>query len=83
MKTKTIAKILRYTVILEPADEGGYVAYVPALPGCVTQGDSIDDALAMARDAISGYLDVLREDGDPLPLEQPGRVISELTVPVP
>lgn len=44
-----------YTVLLVP--EGtGYVAHVPALPGCVTQGDSVQDALAMAEDAIRGWL---------------------------
>ena len=43
---------MRYTVILEQEPDGGYVASVPALPGCVTQGDTREDALANAREAI-------------------------------
>jgi predicted RNase H-like HicB family nuclease len=51
-----------YRIILE-ADEGGYHAYVPALPGCHTWGKTIDDARAMARDAIDAYLRSLMADG--------------------
>lgn len=48
---------LSYTVILEPADEGGYTVSVPALPAVCTEGDTFEEALAMARDAIRLYLD--------------------------
>jgi predicted RNase H-like HicB family nuclease len=42
-----------YTIILDPdEEEGGYTVTVPALPGCVTQGDTLEEAIAMARDAI-------------------------------
>ncbi|MBI2339124.1 MAG: type II toxin-antitoxin system HicB family antitoxin [Deltaproteobacteria bacterium] len=44
------------------ADEGGYVVYIPALPGCVTQGDTFEEAQRMARDAVKGYLEVLKEE---------------------
>lgn len=54
-------RILNYTVILEPADEGGYIVFVPALPGCFTQGETIEEALEMARDAIEDYLLTLKE----------------------
>lgn len=60
---------LTYTVLLLPDSEGGYVVEVPALPGCVTYGRTLGDALVMAEDAIRGYLAVLQEDGDPLPRE--------------
>src|SRR5690349_4364349 len=53
----------RYTVLFEPAEEGGYVATCPALPGLVTEGDTLDEARAMVQDAIRGYLDSLRKDG--------------------
>jgi predicted RNase H-like HicB family nuclease len=62
---------MTYTVVLIPAEEGGYVVLVPALPGCVTEGDTLTDALLMAEDAIGGYLAVLTEDGDALPVEGP------------
>ena len=52
-----------FTVILEPAEEGGYVATCPALPGLVTEGDTLDEARENARDAIAGYLESLAKDG--------------------
>jgi antitoxin HicB len=59
---------LTYTVILTPDREvGGYTVRVPALPGCNTQGDTIDQAIANAREAIALYLEVLRERGQPVP----------------
>jgi len=62
---------MTYTVVLLPAEEGGYTVLVPALPGCVTEGDTLTDALLMVEDAIAGYLAVLAEDGDPPPTEGP------------
>jgi antitoxin HicB len=58
---------IRYTVLFEPAEEGGYIVTCPALPGLVTEGDTLDEAREMARDAIRGYLESLQEDGLPLP----------------
>ena len=52
-----------FTVLFEPAEEGGYVATCPALPGLVTEGDTLDEARANARDAIQGYLESLALDG--------------------
>ncbi|MCH8332734.1 type II toxin-antitoxin system HicB family antitoxin [Candidatus Sumerlaeota bacterium] len=56
---------------LEPAEEGGYTVTVPALPGCVTEGDTYEEALEMSRDAITLYLETLIEDGEPIPVEEP------------
>ncbi len=58
-----------YTAEFEPAEEGGYVVTVPALPGVVTQGETLEEARAMAADAIQGYLESLKEDGLPIPVE--------------
>jgi len=44
----------RYTVLFEPAEEGGFIAICPALPGLVTEGDTLDEAREMVRDAIRG-----------------------------
>jgi antitoxin HicB len=46
-----------YTVLFEPAEEGGFVVTCPALPGLVTEGDKLEEAPEMARDAIQGYLE--------------------------
>lgn len=58
-----------YTVVLEPAEEGGYNVHVPALAGCFTQGDTLDEALANAREAIQCHVEGLRLDGLPVPME--------------
>jgi antitoxin HicB len=56
-----------YEVFLEAAEEGGFTVICPALPGCVSEGDTRQEALANIRDAIEGYLEVLRKHGDTLP----------------
>jgi antitoxin HicB len=61
----------QYTVLFEPADEGGFVVTCPALPGVVTEGDTIEEARAMAADAIRAYIESLRKDGLPIPPEDP------------
>lgn len=58
-----------YTVHIEPAEEGGYIAYFPALPGCHTQGETFEEVVARAKDALAGYLEWLQEDGEPIPRE--------------
>lgn len=56
-----------FDVVLEGAEEGGFVVSVPDLPGCWTQGETRDEALANAKEAITAYLDALGELGRPLP----------------
>ena len=60
---------LTYTLRIEPAEEGGYSVFVPALPGCFTQGDSYEEAVAMAQEAVEGYLEALAKAGEPIPPE--------------
>lgn len=60
---------MRYTVVLEQESDGGYVASVPALPGCVSQGDSRAEVLANIREAIELYVEDCRDSGDPVPTE--------------
>jgi len=60
----------RYTVLLQPdPEEGGYTVTVPALPGCVTEGDTLEEALENAKDAIETLLAYLEEQGRPIPQE--------------
>jgi predicted RNase H-like HicB family nuclease len=58
---------IAYTVLFEPAEEGGFVATCPALPGLVTEGDTLEEARKMAKDAIRAYLESLRKEGLPIP----------------
>lgn len=53
---------MRLKIVLEPSDEGGYTVFVPSLPGCVSEGDSRDEAIANIREAIELYLET---DDDP------------------
>jgi predicted RNase H-like HicB family nuclease len=53
--------LYRYTVIFEPAEEGGYCVFVPALNGLATQGETLEEAREMAREAIEGYLETLKD----------------------
>jgi len=65
-KQETVSEY-SFTVFFEPAAEGGYVVTCPALPGLVTEGDSLAEARRMARDAIRAYLESLRKDGEAIP----------------
>ena len=59
-----------YTIILEPDEDGnGYTVLVPALPGCITQGKTKDDAIARAKEAIEAHIESLQADGEPVPKE--------------
>ena len=62
-------KIYSFSIIFEPEDEGGYSVYCPALPGCVSQGESYEEALANIRESITGYVKSLIQDGLPVPEE--------------
>ena len=74
---------MRYTVVLIPGEKPGrYVAHVPAIPGCVTQGESFEDALAMAEDAAAAMLADMAEHGEDVPIENPGAVVASVEVTV-
>jgi predicted RNase H-like HicB family nuclease len=58
---------MKYRVLVEPDEDGAFVAQVPSLPGCVSQGASRAEALANIREAIEGYLESLRANDEPIP----------------
>jgi antitoxin HicB len=62
--------VLNYTVFFEPLEEGGYMVIVPALPGIVTYGETLDEARAMAADAIKCHCEGLLKDGEQLPKDK-------------
>ena len=55
-----------YNAIVHEAEEGGYWAEVPELPGCVTEADMLDELKVMLKDAITGYLEVVSKDAKPI-----------------
>jgi predicted RNase H-like HicB family nuclease len=80
MVKKLAKKILEYTVIFEPSEEGGYVASVPALPGCATQGETFEEAVVMIKDAMEGYLEVLKEEKQDILQEKGDVVITKVSI---
>ncbi len=59
-----------YTVVFHPEPESGYTITVPALPGCISYGETIEEARRNAAEAIEGYLEGLRKHGDPIPASE-------------
>jgi antitoxin HicB len=56
-----------YKIHLHKEDEGGYTVSVPALPGCITYGENVDEAISMAKEAIALYIEELVERNEPIP----------------
>jgi len=73
---------MEYTVIIHTAEEGGYWTEVPALPGCFSQGESVDEALMNVREAIELHVESLKEDGQGIP-QDTGFVIGRVEVSSP
>jgi predicted RNase H-like HicB family nuclease len=71
--------MMRYTVLLEQEPDGGFVASVPALPGCVSQGDTREEALRNIREATELYIEDCVDAGNPLPQEA-GREFIEIEI---
>jgi predicted RNase H-like HicB family nuclease len=70
---------MEYTVLIHTAEEGGYWVEVPALPGCFSQGETLDEALANIQEAIELHVESLREEGQDIPQDR-GFVIGRVEV---
>ena len=53
---------MKLQIILEPSEEGGYTVYAPALPGCISEGDNVDEAMENIQEAIELYLEPIETD---------------------
>ena len=74
---RDVMKIMEYSVVIHTAEEGGYWLEVPALDGCFTQGETMEEVLENAKEAISLYLEGLADIGNEIPKDDPvilGRV---------
>lgn len=65
-----LMKTLSYKILLREEKEGGYTVTVPSLPGCVTYGETIEEAIENAKEAITLYLEDLKEQGEDIPTEE-------------
>jgi predicted RNase H-like HicB family nuclease len=70
----------QFTVVIEP-DEGAFHAFVPALPGCHSFGETLDEARKNIAEAIQLHVEAMRDDGEPIPVEQEPTFITHITVP--
>ena len=70
---------MQYTVVVHSAEEGGYWVDVPSLPGCFSRGETIDEAMKNAREAIELHIQGLKDDGQEVPKEE-GLVIGRVDV---
>jgi antitoxin HicB len=84
-ETIITARELSYTAIFEPAEEGGYVVFFPAIPNLMTQGETLTEAKEMALECLQCYLESLQEDNLPIPEERYASeaVLERLRVTVP
>jgi predicted RNase H-like HicB family nuclease len=77
-------KINNYRVIFEPEKEGGYHAYCPALRGCHSYGDTLDEAKENITEAIEAYLESLAKHGEEIPIEEPeNQFITTISINTP
>lgn len=78
MKKKKIARVLKYTAVFEPEKTGGYSVMIPALPGCVSQGETFEEALKNIKEAAELYVEDLKESE--IPREEKPIVVSPIEV---
>lgn len=71
----------QFTVVIEP-DEQGFHAYVPALPGCHSFGDTVEEAQANIHEAIELHVEAMIEDGEAVPVQHDPIVITRISIPV-
>jgi antitoxin HicB len=69
-----------YSIVIDPDPEGGYTVTVPALPGCVTQGETTDECVTHAQEAIALYLEDLVASGEAIPDEKEHPQVLQVTV---
>lgn len=72
------AKVLKYTAVFEPEKTGGYSVTIPALPGCISEGETFEEALENIKEAAELYLEDLKESE--IPREEKSIVISRIEI---
>ena len=65
--SNSIIQIMRFTVVLEKDEDGVYVATVPALPGCISDGQTVEEAMSNIKEAIRGFIEDMKADGETIP----------------
>lgn len=74
--------IKHFKVVLEKESEGGFSVFVPSLPGCATQGETMEEAIANIKEALELYIQSLKEDGLPIPSSDVDIIVRDVEVSV-
>ena len=83
MKKKTLHRVYQYTAIFEPDEKaGGFTVTIPALPGCVSEGDTFEEATENIKEAAGLYIEVMEQKKTEIPLETRGSIIAPIEVKV-
>jgi len=83
MKQKLTHKVLEYTAVFEPdAKVGGFTVTIPSLPGCISEGDTFEEALSNIEEAATLYLETIRDERHELPSESRGVVIVPVYITI-
>lgn len=81
-KDKFSGKIIQYDVVFEEAEEGGYTVFVPSLPGCISEGDTFEQAKDNITEAIGAYLESLAKEGEEVKEERKNFFIGKVEIPL-
>lgn len=73
-------KILKYDVIFEEQPEGGYTVTVPSLPGCISEGDTFEEAKGNIAEAMTAYIESLAKDGEEIPTGDASVFVGQVEV---
>ena len=81
MKNKFSHKVFSYTAIFEPDEEtGGFTTTIPSLPGCISEGDTFEEALQNIKEAASLYIEIMQEQKREIPREKKGLIVTPIEV---
>jgi len=83
VKKKLTHKVYQYTAVFEPDKKsGGFTVTIPALPGCISEGDTFEEALKNIKEAAILYLETAREENQEIPAEEKGVVVAPIEIRV-
>jgi len=83
VKKKLTHKVYQYTAVFEPDKKsGGFTVTIPALPGCISEGDTFEEALKNIKEAAILYLETAREENQEIPAEEKGVVVAPIEIKV-
>lgn len=77
---KITQKIYHYTAVFEPDEIGGFTVIIPSLPGCISEGDTFEEALKNIKEAANLYLEVIKEKKEDIPSEKKGIIVAPIEV---